>query len=94
MHHQCHTLLGQGVEGDACDFPSAPGDVDTCAYGYRCWNPEGDIAAPGICAPYCDATGKLGDACDGTCVLCSSSDRWGLCMTGCSGDECNVDEFC
>jgi hypothetical protein len=44
---------------------------------------------------YCD----LNDAADpcantGTCVRCSSSDRWGLCMTDCSGDECNVDAFC
>ena len=55
----------------------------------------GDLALPGICMPYCD----LNDAADpcagtGTCVRCSASDRWGLCMTDCSGKECNVDAFC
>ncbi|WP_106087962.1 hypothetical protein [Enhygromyxa salina] len=94
MHHTCRPPVGHGVEGDACDYPADPGDVDTCAYGYGCWNPQGDIAAPGTCVPYCDVTGEWGPACEGTCVRCSSSEEWGLCMTGCSGDDCNVDEFC
>ena len=82
-----------GGEGDACEYPADPGDKDTCGQGYRCWNPAGDISQPGTCVAYCDLTGELGPACDGTCVQCSSSER-GLCMSGCSGDDCNVDAFC
>jgi hypothetical protein len=78
--------------GDACEYS---GDVDTCLDRWRCWNPDGDLTKPGVCVPYCD----LNDAADpcvgtGTCVRCSSSDRWGLCMTDCSGEDCNVDAFC
>ncbi len=92
--HNCTSALGDGVEGDACEYPAEPGDVDTCAHGYRCWNPSGDLAAPGTCVPYCDLSGEFGPTCAGTCVRCSSTDEWGLCMTGCSGDACNVDAFC
>lgn len=77
--------------GQACEYS---GDLDNCLESLRCWNPEGDITKPGVCVPYCDLSGKTGPACDGTCVRCSSSDVWGLCMTDCSGEDCNVDEFC
>ncbi len=75
-----------------CEFS---GDLDTCIDTYRCWNPDGDLALPGVCMPYCD----LNDAADpctgtGTCVRCSASDRWGLCLPNCSGEECHVDAFC
>jgi hypothetical protein len=76
-----------------CEFV---GDSDTCLDHWRCWNPDGDMTMPGVCVPYCDMTGEYESPCDGTgtCVRCSSSDRWGLCMTDCSGDDCNVDGFC
>jgi hypothetical protein len=76
-----------------CEFV---GDSDTCLDHWRCWNAAGDMTMPGVCVPYCDMTGELQSPCDGngTCVRCSSSDRWGLCMTDCTGDDCNVDGFC
>jgi hypothetical protein len=76
-----------------CEFV---GDSDTCIDHWRCWNPAGDMTTPGVCVPYCDLTGEFESPCDGkgTCVRCSSSDRWGLCMTDCTGDACNVDGFC
>jgi hypothetical protein len=74
-----------------CEFV---GDSDTCVDHWRCWNPAGDMTMPGVCVPYCDMTGEYESPCEGTCVRCSSSDRWGLCMTECSGDACNVDGFC
>jgi hypothetical protein len=77
--------------GDACEFV---GDSDTCIDHWRCWNPAGDMTMPGVCVPYCDTTGEYESPCEGACVRCSSSDRWGLCMTDCSGDDCNVDGFC
>lgn len=77
--------------GEACEFV---GDSDTCLDHWRCWNPAGDMTMPGVCVPYCDVSGELDSPCDAMCVRCSSSDRWGLCMTGCSGDDCNVDAFC
>jgi hypothetical protein len=78
--------------GQSCEYV---GDIDTCADQSRCWNPEGDLTVPGTCMRYCD----LNDAADpcigtGTCVRCSASDRWGLCLPNCSGEECNVDAFC
>jgi hypothetical protein len=76
--------------GDACEYS---GDVDKCFDRFRCWNPEGDITKPGVCVPYCDLN-DAADPCSGTCVRCSSSDRWGLCVEGCSGEGCNVDAFC
>lgn len=79
---------------DPCEYPAAPGDVDTCGKGLRCWNAAGDLSQPGVCVPYCDLSGELGPACDGTCVQCSSSER-GLCVSGCSsGEDCSVDAFC
>jgi hypothetical protein len=78
--------------GQSCEYL---GDVDTCADQHRCWNPEGDLTMPGTCVRYCD----LNDPADpcigvGTCVRCSASDRWGLCLPNCSGEECHVDAFC
>lgn len=92
-HHECLGSIGDGVAGDPCEYPDG-GDLDTCAQGSRCWNADGDLTAPGVCVPYCDLTGQLGPACEGTCVRCSSSVEHGLCMTECSGDDCNVDAFC
>jgi hypothetical protein len=94
-HHECLGSLGDGVAGDPCEYPEAGGgEMDTCAQGNRCWNPTGDLTAPGICVPYCDLTGEFGPTCEGTCVRCSSSAQDGLCMTDCSGENCNVDAFC
>lgn len=93
MHDVCTTKLGDGVAGDPCEYPAEPGHVDTCDRGFRCWNPTGDLSQPGTCVPYCDLTGEFGPACDGTCVQCSGSER-GLCVSGCSGEDCNVDAFC
>jgi hypothetical protein len=95
MHHVCFSPEGDGTTGFPCEYPDAgavTGSVDTCAHGYRCWNPEGTLDA-GVCVPYCDMEGLEGPACDGECVQCSSSER-GLCMTDCVGDECNVEDFC
>src|SRR5690606_441469 len=93
METRCAELLGDGQAGDACGYPEAPWEIDTCAHGLRCWNAAGDIKQPGVCVPYCDPTGELGPTCDGTCVQCSGDDR-GLCVQGCTGDACNVDAFC
>jgi hypothetical protein len=76
--------------GEACEYV---GDADTCLDRYRCWNPAGDTTQPGVCVPYCDLNDAV-DPCAGACVRCSSSDRWGLCMTDCTGEACNVDVFC
>jgi hypothetical protein len=91
-HHDCRDQLGEVPVGQACQYVDA--DLDDCADTLRCWNPAGDLSAPGVCVPYCDLEGQLGTPCEGTCVRCSSSDEWGLCMTDCSGDDCNVDAFC
>ena len=93
METQCRPLLGDGQAGDACEYPEAPWEADTCAHGLRCWNAAGDVTQPGVCVPYCDPTGELGPTCEGTCVQCSGDDR-GLCMQGCTGDDCSVDAFC
>ena len=93
MHSVCKGLIGEGIAGDPCEYPAAPGDVDTCGKGLRCWNAAGDLSQPGVCVPYCDLSGELGPACDGTCVQCSASER-GLCVSGCSGEDCSVDAFC
>ena len=93
METRCELLLGDGQAGEPCEYPEDPGDVDTCAHGLRCWNPEGEMTQPGICVPYCDPAGDVGPACAGTCVQCSGDNR-GLCVQGCSGDACNVDAFC
>ena len=93
METRCAGLLGNGKAGDPCEYPEDPWEVDTCAHGLRCWNAAGDIKQPGVCVPYCDLTNELGPVCEGTCVQCSGDDR-GLCMQGCTGDDCNVDAFC
>jgi hypothetical protein len=87
----CVDAPGPAGPGEACEYS---GDSDSCVDFSRCWNPAGDLTMPGVCVPYCDLTGELGSACAGTCVRCSSSDRWGMCMTECSGEDCNVDAFC
>jgi hypothetical protein len=92
MHFTCNLEPGPGTTGDRCEYADMTGIADTCAHGYRCWNPEGTLDA-GVCVPYCDTDGLEGPACAGECVQCSSSER-GLCMTDCTGDECNVEEFC
>jgi hypothetical protein len=92
MHDLCHGKLGGGVDGDPCEYPD-DGVVDTCDDGYRCWNAAGDLSSPGVCVPYCDPTGNLGTTCTGTCVHCSGNE-WGLCISECSGEDCNVDDFC
>jgi hypothetical protein len=95
MHFLCNSNSGPGVTGDPCEYPEdgpLAEILDTCAHGYRCWNPEGTLDA-GICVPYCDLAGIEGPACAGECVQCSSSER-GLCMTNCTGSECNVEQFC
>jgi hypothetical protein len=93
-HFDCaaEELATSGPWGE-CEFV---GISDTCLDHWRCWNPAGDMTMPGVCVPYCDMTGEFESPCDGngTCVRCSSSDRWGLCMTDCSGEACNVDGFC
>jgi hypothetical protein len=91
-HHDCGDKLDEVPIGQPCEYPDA-GDLETCGDKLRCWNPAGDLSAPGVCVRYCDLTDPL-DVCEGTCVRCSSSDEWGLCVTNCSGDECNVDAFC
>jgi hypothetical protein len=94
MHYICESALGEGVAGDACEYGESPDEhIDTCAHGYRCWNADGDTTAPGTCVAYCDVEGELGPVCDGSCLPCSATER-GLCMTGCSGDDCRVDDFC
>jgi hypothetical protein len=92
-HHECLSNLGDAVVGDPCEYPEG-GDLDTCADTLRCWNPAGDLNAPGTCMQYCDVNGEEGDPCEGTCVPCSSRPDRGLCLPDCSGDDCNVDAFC
>jgi hypothetical protein len=93
METRCVPALGQAKVGEPCEYPTEPYEVDTCLHSLRCWNPEGDVMKPGICVEYCDPAGEEGPACDGTCVQCSGDDR-GLCLHGCSGDDCNIDAFC
>ncbi|WP_146157737.1 hypothetical protein [Enhygromyxa salina] len=94
MFHVCTSEDKTGVTGDACNYTDSPkGEIDDCADNHRCWNPEGDTTSPGTCVPYCDVEGELGPACDGACIPCSATER-GLCVSGCSGEDCRVDEFC
>jgi hypothetical protein len=91
-HHNCREQLDAVPIGQPCEYVDA--DLDNCGDNLRCWNSAGDLSTPGECVQYCDLTGQFGEPCEGTCVRCSSSDEWGLCMTDCSGDDCNVDAFC
>ncbi|KIG13375.1 hypothetical protein DB30_08142 [Enhygromyxa salina] len=59
----------------------------------RCWNPEGHTTEPGTCVPYCDIEGAIGPTCKAACVPCSATER-GLCVSGCSGEDCHVGAFC
>jgi hypothetical protein len=94
MLYVCRDTDREGVAGDPCAYTDKPeGEIDDCADGYRCWNPDGDTTAPGTCVAYCDVEAELGPICDGACVPCSATER-GLCMSGCSGDDCRVDDFC
>jgi hypothetical protein len=95
MHYVCSSaVVGDGVAGDACEYgEGTEAHIDTCARGYRCWNADGNITQPGTCVAYCDVDGELGPACDGACVPCSATER-GLCVSGCSGEDCRVDDFC
>ena len=96
------TGVGDDAQGTP-DLPASPADlpVERTEYegivvgiNYHAEpNAAGDVKQPGVCVPYCDPTGEVGPACDGTCVQCSGDNR-GLCMQGCSGDDCNVDAFC
>jgi hypothetical protein len=93
--HTCVGPTGDLGHGEHCEYPTDlgyTGIIDTCADGLRCWNPNGTLDA-GTCVPYCDPKGVEGNPCEGECIQCSSSER-GLCVTGCSGDDCHVEEFC
>jgi hypothetical protein len=94
MFYVCTGDEGDGVAGDACNYTDGQnGEIDDCADGLRCWNPEGDTTQPGTCVAYCDVEGELGPTCDAACIPCSATER-GLCVSGCSGEDCRVDEFC
>jgi hypothetical protein len=94
MLYVCRDIDSEGVAGDPCAYTDKPeGEIDDCADGYRCWNPDGDTTAPGTCVAYCDVEAELGPICDGACVPCSATER-GLCMSGCVGEDCRVDDFC
>jgi len=90
--HICVDAAGDLGHGEPCGYLTHVGTTDTCADGLRCWNPNGTLDA-GTCVPYCDPHGLEGSPCEGECIQCSSSER-GLCVTGCSGDDCHVEEFC